>query len=395
VAEDPPSAKPRASTRAERRARQRTTRRRVVVAGAAAVLVATAAATWAATRPDDVSSAASARTSTTTVSTAPATTTTRRDPIRGSGEPVTFAFAGDVMFEGALRGKLLADPTGLLGPVAPVLSAADVAVVNLETAVTDGGEPVQPKKYNFRAPPVALDALRAAGVDAVTVANNHGLDFGPTGLTDTIAAGAERQFPVLGIGNNTAEAFTPYRVAVRGQRISVFGVTDVIDSPYEESWAATDTRPGLASSKFAGLDHLVATLAQWRAESDTIVVFLHWGIERNGCPSDRQREVAQALTDAGADIVVGSHAHWLQGGGMFNDAFVDYGLGNFVFYNEQGEYGRSGVLQVTATGRHIDAYQWVPARIRDGVAAPLPAGPDAEAELAHWNELRACTGLAP
>ena len=80
---------------------------------------------------------------------------------------------------------------------------------------------------------------------------------------------------------------------------------------------------------------------------------------------------------------------------MFNRAFVDYGLGNFVFFNEEGEYGRSGVLQVTATGRHIDSYAWVPARIRDGVATPLGPGADADAELAHWNELRACTGLAP
>jgi poly-gamma-glutamate synthesis protein (capsule biosynthesis protein) len=383
------------SSRALRRGNRRRSRHRLLLGlAAAAAVVACATAAWAVTRTDDPS-ASTARAPSTTVSTAPTTTTTLRDPLRGNGEAVTFAFGGDVMFEGALRGKLLDDPAGVLAPVAPVLAAADVAVVNLETAVTDGGEKVQPKMYNFRAPPVALDALKAAGVDAVTVANNHGLDFGLQGLTDTIAAGAEHQLPVLGIGNNADQAFTPYRVDVRGQRISVFGVTDVIDSPYEMSWAATDTGPGLASSKFEGLDRLVATIRQWRVESDTIVVFLHWGIEREGCPSDRQREVAQALTDAGADIVVGSHAHWLQGGGMFNTAFVDYGLGNFVFYNEQGEYGRSGVLQVTATGRHIDGYQWVPARIEGGVPNPLPAGPDADAELAHWNELRACTGLAP
>jgi hypothetical protein len=384
------------STRAEEGARRRRTRRRVllVIAGTLVVVSSAGVGTWLATRGDDGSAVASGGPSTTS-STAPTTTTTRRDPIRGSGEPVTFAFGGDVHFEGALRGKLLVDPSTLLSAVAPVLSAADVAIVNLETAITDGGQAVQPKMYNFRAPPVALDALRAAGVDAATVANNHGLDFGLQGLADTIAAGTERRFPLLGIGNNAAEAFTPYRVAVRGQRVSVFGVTDVIDSPYEMDWAATDAKPGLASSKFEGLDHLVATIAAWRHDSDTIVVFLHWGIERNGCPSDRQREVAQALTDAGADIVVGSHAHWLQGGGMFNRAFVDYGLGNFVFFNEQGEYGRSGVLQVTATGRHIDSYTWAPARIQGGVATPLAAGPDADAEVAHWNELRACTGLAP
>jgi poly-gamma-glutamate synthesis protein (capsule biosynthesis protein) len=365
----------------------------------AIVLVAGAAAAWAVTRDGSgdpaVRTAAATTTSSTTVVTAPTTTTTRRDPVLGNGEAVTFAFGGDVMFEGALRAKLLDDPNGLLAAVAPILSAADVAVVNLETAVTEGGVAVQPKKYNFRAPPVALDALKAAGIDAVSLANNHGLDFGYDGLTDTLAAGAERQVPVLGIGNHVDQAFTPYRVDVRGQRISVFGVTDVIDSPYEYDWAATADRPGLASSKFEGLQRLAETVKQYRAESETIVVFLHWGIERQPCPSDRQREVAQTLTDAGADIVVGTHAHWVQGAGMFDRAFVAYGLGNFVFYNEEGEYGRSGVLQVTATGRRIDGYQWVPARIRDGVVTPLPPGSDADAEVAHWNELRSCTGLAP
>jgi poly-gamma-glutamate synthesis protein (capsule biosynthesis protein) len=123
-------------------------------------------------------------------------------------------------------------------------------------------------------------------------------------------------------------------------------------------------------------------------------VFLHWGVERESCPSARQQEVANALVAAGADIVVGSHAHVLQGGGRLGSALVGYGLGNFVFYNVSGEYGRSGVLLVTATGRNIDSYQWVPARIRGGVATPVPPGPEADAEVTHWNELRACTGLA-
>ena len=383
------------SARAARRAVRRRSRRRIVLAaGAVVAILVGATAAWAMTRADDSADVATRRTASTTVSTAPTTTTTLRDPRRGNGQAVTFAFGGDVHFEGALRGKLVDDPATLLAPITPTLSAADVAVINLETAITEGGVP-QVKKYNFRTPAVALDALRAAGVDVATIANNHGLDFGPEGLTDTLAARDEKQFPVIGIGNTADEAYTPYRVDVRGQRISVFGATDVIDSPYEETWNATDTRTGMASTKLESLDRMAATVAAWRSQSDTIVVFLHWGVERTDCPTDRQREVAQVLTDAGADIVIGSHAHHLQGGGRFNTAFVDYGLGNFVFYNEQGEYGRSGVLVVTATGRDIDSYQWVPARIRGGVATPVPAGPEADAEVAHWNELRACSGLAP
>jgi len=358
------------------------------------VIVGGAVGAWLVTRTDELSRVeASPSTTTSTLPPAPTTTTTLRDPRRGNGQPVTLAFGGDVMFEGHLRSKLLNDPAGVLAPVAPVLSAADVAIVNLETAITERGTPV-PKKYNFRVPAVVLDAMRAAGVDAVSVANNHGLDFGPEGLADTLAAEAEKQFPVLGIGNEWNEAFTPYRVDVRGQRITVFAATDVLDSPYETTWDATETSAGLASTKGDGLERLAANVALARTDSDTVVVYLHWGVERESCPSDRQRHVAQVLTDAGADVVVGAHAHHLQGGGRLGTAFVDYGLGNFVFYNEQGEYGRSGVLLVTATGRDIDSYQWVPARITNGVATPLPPGAEAEAELAHWNELRACTGLA-
>ena len=372
-------------------------RRRILLAlGTVIVIVAGAAGAYVVTREDEgATSGVAARprptTSTSSTTTSSTTTTTLRDPLRGNGQPVTFAFGGDTMFEGNLRSKLLADPNGVLAPIAPVLSGADVAVVNLETAITEGGAAV-PKKYNFRTPPVAIDALRAAGVDAATVANNHGLDFGPQGLADTLAARAAKQYPIIGIGNNDAEAYTPYYVEIRGQRVAVIAATDVLDGEYIASWTATPTQPGLASAK--DLNVLVPIVQAWRAQADTVVVFLHWGIERQGCPSPRQQEVANALVNAGADIVVGSHAHQLQGGGRLGTALVDYGLGNFVFYNEAGEYGRTGVLLVTATGRTIDSYQWVPARIRGGVPTPFPAGPEADAELAHWNELRGCAGLA-
>jgi poly-gamma-glutamate synthesis protein (capsule biosynthesis protein) len=350
------------------------------------------------TRPDDGAEIAARRasstesTATTTTTTLPPTTTTApRDPMRGNGQAVTFAFGGDVHFEGGLRSKLVADPNTVLAPIAPVLSAADLAMVNLETALTEGGTPFK-KQYVFRAPATALDALRAGGVDVATAANNHGLDYGPVGLSDTLAARQAKAFPLIGIGANAADAFTPFRTEVKGQRIAMFGVTDVIDGEYIASWTATETQAGLASSK--DLTKLVAAVQLARADSDTIVVFLHWGQEGQACPTPRQREVAQGLADAGADIIVGSHAHVVGGAGRLGTAFVDYGLGNFVFYNESGESGRSGVLQVTATGRTIDAYAWVPARIQAGVATPLPAGADSDQALAHWNGLRGCTGLA-
>jgi poly-gamma-glutamate synthesis protein (capsule biosynthesis protein) len=345
-------------------------------------------------QPTTTSSTTTTTTTTTPPTTAPPPVTVARDPRRGSGQPVTFAFGGDVHFEGGLRTKLTDDPGTALAPIAPVLSIADVAVVNLETAITERGTP-EDKEYKFRTPGTALLALAAAGVDAASMANNHGLDYGPAGLLDSLAAKAASPSPaVIGIGANASEAFAPFRTEVKGQRIAVFAATEVLDGNLLRAWTATDTRGGLASAKRPWVDRLVAGVFSARADSDTVVVFLHWGNQDDTCPDEGQRTLAQRLVDSGADIVVGSHAHRQQGAGRLGTGFVGYGLGNFVFYNESGPAGVSGVLQVTATGRDVDSYSWAPATIEGGVPQPLPPGPEADQAVADWNALRDCTGLA-
>jgi hypothetical protein len=393
------------ATRAQRRAARRARRRRhfarrsLLALPLSALLVGGTVAAGALLREDGPRPRVEARPTrtvtrpTTTASTLPPTTTTLRDPRRGNGQPVTFAFGGDVHFEGGLRGKLRADPQRVLAPIAPVLAGADVAVVNLETAITERGTP-QLKEFTFRTSPIALAALGAAGVDAVSMANNHALDYGPDGLADSLAAKAATPSPaVVGIGASAAEAFTPWRLDVKGQRVSVIAATQVLDGNLVASWSATDTQGGLAAAK--EVDRLLAAVQAARLDSDTVVVFVHWGTEGETCPSEAQRVLGQQLVDAGADLVVGSHTHRLQGAGRLGTAFVGYGLGNFVWYNESGPAGVSGVLQVTATGRDVDAYSWAPAQIRGGVPQPLPPGPAADQAIAAWDGLRGCTGLAP
>ena len=321
-----------------------------------------------------------------------ATTTTTRAR-RGNGQPVTFAFGGDVHFAGGIRSKLDSDPSGMFSPIAPELSQADVAMANLETAITEGGGPV-PKSYNFRAPARAFDALRVAGVDVVTMANNHGVDYGPAGLGDTLAAKAATPLGVVGIGANATEAYTPWKKDVKGQRIAVIGASDVIDDFLIASWTATDTQGGIASAKDVNQQRLVASVRAARPDADTLVVYLHWGAEGTNCPTQRQRDLAHALVDAGADIIVGSHTHRVMTAGRLGPALVDYGLGNFVFYNESGASGITGVLTVTATGRDIDAYGWKPARIQGGIPHLL-TGTAATQDIAAFNDRRGCTDLAP
>jgi Bacterial capsule synthesis protein PGA_cap len=384
-------------TRRERRRRARQRRRVVLGIVVAAAVVGSVSAAGALLRADDDPSvvATARRVTDIPTTTVPAPTTTPAPPTTrgplGSGAPVTFAFGGDVHFEGGLRSKLLANPDTVLAPIAPVLSAADVAVVNLETAITERGA-AQSKQYVFRAPSVALQALAAAGVDTASVANNHGIDYGAEGLRDTLTAEQSTGFDLIGVGQNAGEAYAPHRMEVNGQRVAIIGATQVIDGQFVDSWTATDAQAGLASAKT--VEPLLAAVAAARADSDTLVVFLHWGVEQQDCPSASQMTLAQQLVDAGADIVIGSHAHRPQGGGRLGNAVVGYGLGNFVFYNERGAAGTSGVFQVTATGRQIDSYGWLPAQIGGGVARPLD-GAAAERATAAWNDLRACTGLTP
>jgi poly-gamma-glutamate synthesis protein (capsule biosynthesis protein) len=302
-------------------------------------------------------------------------------------------FAGDTHFEGGLRTALDHNQNGMFAPIAPTLGSADLAMVNLETAIATGGTP-DPKAFNFRAPPSAFEALRVAGIDAVTMANNHGRDYGPAGLAETLAAKAQTPMPVLGVGANAEEAYRPWRTQVKGQQIAVFAATDVLDEWLITPWTATDTQGGLASTKGASVDRLVRGIRDARADADTIIVFLHWGVEGATCPSARQEELAQQLIDAGGDIIVGSHSHRVMTGGRHGTAFVDYGLGNFAFYNESGASGVSGVLKLTVTGRDVDAYEWIPARIQGGVPHPI-TGSAADADRAAFTARQSCAGLTP
>jgi poly-gamma-glutamate capsule biosynthesis protein CapA/YwtB (metallophosphatase superfamily) len=322
--------------------------------------------------------------------------TTRLDPDwEGDGQEVTFAFGGDVHFPAGtnLGDRLAADPSDALGPTVPaLLSGVDLSMVNLESALTDGTCPdPQPKEYDFYAPQSAISAFQGAGVTLITEANNHGEDCGQPGLQTALAARAETGYTILGIGQNAAQAFAPYTTTIHGQHIAIIAATQVIDSDLQTAWTATATQAGLASAY--DVNDLVAAVEAARKTADTVIVYLHWGTELDACPNPLQEPLAQALVQAGADIIVGTHAHVLLGGGYLGSAYVDYGLGNFAFYDNSPPENASGSLVISVTGRHIDQVTWRPAVIVDDLPQPL-SGDAATAALAAWNQARSCTNVA-
>ncbi|QYC37999.1 Capsule biosynthesis protein CapA [Nonomuraea coxensis DSM 45129] len=305
--------------------------------------------------------------------------------------PYTISFGGDVHFEGILRPRL-SNPRTALGPIANVLRQADLTMVNLETAITTAGTPAPGKQFTFRAPASAFTALKSAGVDVVSMANNHGMDYMESGLADSLAAIKRSKFPVVGIGKDAAEAYKPYRKTVNGNRVAIIGATQVLDSEFIQAWTATADKGGLASAKDEAA--LLRAVRQARRNSDTVIVHLHWGTEMQKCPNEAQLSLAPKLVKAGADVIVGGHAHILLGSGYLGNAYVNYGMGNFVFYNSNpSTTGRTGVLTLTINGRKVLKDRWTPATIQGGVPVPMTGAAKTQA-LTDWKALRSCTGLS-
>jgi poly-gamma-glutamate capsule biosynthesis protein CapA/YwtB (metallophosphatase superfamily) len=310
-------------------------------------------------------------------------------PVAAAATSLTLAFGGDVHFTGRTL-PLLDDPQTAFGPFAEQLRAADFAMVNLETAVTGRGTP-QPKRYHFRAPTSTYAAVQAAGIDVVSIANNHTLDYGQVGLIDTLESAVEAKMPVVGAGRNVVEAYKPYLTTVKGVRIGVVALSQVHELAGQ--WKPTETRPGIAMAFDLSLS--VAAVKQARGLADLVVVYLHWGTEGSSCPNGEQKSAAQALVEAGAQVIVGTHAHVPQGDGFIGSAYVHYGLGNFLWYGPSKSTD-TGLLTVTvsnAGGWKVTNRVFTPGVISDtGQAKPVTGSALASMEQ-RLSRATACTGL--
>jgi poly-gamma-glutamate synthesis protein (capsule biosynthesis protein) len=309
---------------------------------------------------------------------------------------ITLAVAGDVHFTGRTA-VLLDHPATAFGPIADVLRGTDLAVLNLETAITTRGTE-QPKTYHFRTPATALDALRGAGVDAVTLANNHVLDYGQVGLADTLAALHAADYPYFGIGENATAAWAPRIMTVAGVRLAFIGVSQVHD--LATSWVATDSRPGEANA--VDEHRTLAAIRAARSQADVVVVFMHWGTEGNGCPNSEQKTLATKMAGAGANLILGAHAHVLQGSGWLGNTYVAYGMGNFLWYGTSHST-QTGVLRLTlhpgvlvhaagASGAFVNA-EFLPAVVSGTGQPVLLTGSEKTSAAQRYANLRACTGL--
>lgn len=221
------------------------------------------------------------------------------------------------------------------------IGQADFFMVNEEFPFSNRGVAAADKEYTFRLAPEWVSVLQEMGIDGVTLANNHALDFGREALLDTCEVLDQAGILHTGAGKNLAAAKEPVIIEKAGVRIGVIGTTRVIP---EVGWAAGTSHPGMLSTYDATV--VLAEIKELKEHCDVVVVMVHWGIERDEKPQEYQRTLGKQYIDAGADLVVGSHPHVLQGIEFYNGKPIVYSLGNFVFGSS---IPRTMLLQVSLT----------------------------------------------
>ncbi len=307
------------------------------------------------------------------------------EPVEEASEPepeepdnTLLAFAGDVMFSDPFLSSY--DKSGISAiadnEMLEHMQNADLFLINEEFPFSLRGEAMEDKQFTFRADPKYVKIFQELGVDIATVANNHALDFGRDAFCDTLDTLKNTDITCIGGGYNLSEASAPAVRTLNGQTFAIFGATRVSPSA---TWYASDSQAGLFQTYDATL--LNQKIAEAHTEYDHVIVFVHWGIERNETPEDYQRSLAKGYIDAGADLVVGCHPHVLQGFEYYNGVPIVYSLGNYLFGNRDGD---TVLLEATYGSEGAPSIQLVPCKRIGGVLSRIQ---HPEALFQHLTDL--------
>ena len=300
------------------------------------------------------------------------------------GPVTTVAVVGDVML-GRRVGRALAaadDFAAALAPTRRRLAAADLTAGNLESTLSMAGAPRQGGD-SFAADPRVLAGLRRAGFDVLSLANNHTGDFGPAALIDAVQRVTGARIAAVGAGRDLDRARRPAVVERNGITFGFLAFNAIGETPAagRDSPGAVRIRMPPRTGPLNGTDlrAMQAAVRRLDAAADVVIVLPHWGDQYTNRPVPAQRRVARALIDAGADLIVGGHPHWVQGVELYRDRLIAHSLGNYVFDMDFSRPTREGViLELTFWGSDLKAAAFVPVVIGSDFAPRVVTGAAAE-----------------
>lgn len=292
----------------------------------------------------------------------------------------TILFTGDVLFANAFKAGY--DAKGIAGVISEdllkKLQDADILMMNNEFPFSEQGTPMEGKQYTFRCEPSYVKALQEMGVDVVSLANNHVLDYGKEALSDTFVTLDKAGILYGGAGETVERAKEVQIIEVNGRTYGFLAVSRVVPIA---SWKVENSTPGV----FSCYDdtQLVELVEQASEECDFLAVYPHWGVEYEAYPESYQTQIAQNCIDAGADLIVGAHTHCLQGVEYIEDTPVFYSLGNFVFGQT---IDRSAILELTISADGEVTYRYLPVYAQGGVTK-LASGEKAVQICNYLNQI--------
>ena len=306
--------------------------------------------------------------------------------IRAAEQPppeITISLVGDVLLAAGVEKYIQSQGHDYpWQEVRPILAGSDFVLGNLECAVATGGEPMEDKQYTFRAHPGVLAGAARTGVNILTLANNHILDFGRQALLETTANLDNYGIKHTGAGINLEQATRPVIIEKNGVRLGVLAYTMIFPEGW---WVAGPSNPGIASGH--DLNGMIAGVKALRSQVDLLVVSIHWGDELADYPRPQEQILAYKLVDAGTDIVFGHHPHVLQGLEYYNGGLVAYSAGNFIFTTSRDMRARQGmILQVQAGREGVLEAVVVPTLVDAGLVRVL-RGEDREQVLRRLENL--------
>ncbi len=290
-------------------------------------------------------------------------------PVQGSPAPtpepaedtVTLNAVGDVMLARKVGRLIEANGTDYpLRQIGAELAAGDITFANLESPIANSGRPLPGKQICFRAAPATLASLTLGGFDVLSLANNHAVDYDSPALLDTLELLAQSGIKTVGAGADINEARQPAILESKGIKLAFLAYSDLADvffsSKYPRAHRATADQSGVAPLEERLILEDIQAAAQ---QADLVVVSLHWGTEYTDQPSKQQREMAHRLIEAGADVILGHHPHWLQGLEVYQGKLIAYSLGNMVFDQNWSEPTREGLVLQLKLDRQGVRQAWV------------------------------------